>query len=647
MNSRLEWFIAGIKSWITLAPESRPEKIISGILKKILKIDETTFLLRGVKKEFRKREKEYSGYIDNSNYILFIATKHSEKYQTLVLDMFAKLSAHHKNINLLMTGKLHEETKSRIFKDSLFEKRIFIVNSINSSERMKLYRNAYLSTIFPVTREDESMLNDTLSCDTITITSKNREIHHIAEACADYLIYDSFNELYETIVTYLDHQELYYKKREYIIKNFDASLLEKRPNLQVGSNQHSIQAPKKLQFVFISIDIENIKGTIQSIDTYINFVESYLIITSADMLHQFENLSSIYKIQLINENDILDEDISTFKNRDHQTKNWILRASLLKIENLQEQFIMLDDDNRPLKPIGIDHFIQDGKYNAYYYYDLLEWHYYTSDYDFGQQNTRKVLKNDGLELLSYSSHKPQIIDKYIFQEVVDRYDKIGLEEPIDEWSIYFNYAATHYPYLFTKKRFDVLNWPDHPSRWDWLYTPDRYHFENYYAALYMDGLFKDNPNLTADEKIKLKKNELLPYRRTQNLSKALKPYYEKENAVHGTLIFRQDNKYLFCYSLPYYCEAAQGSWLKIPLNYKALSLGDTNSLQLIYVINNNVSHPTNIYTGGDYYFEGIFYFSIDATALQRGLHTLMIDAAIDGERLYGENSPYMMKLKVF
>ncbi len=646
MSEKLEWFTRGAKAWITLAPDSRPKKIIRAISKKLSGLDDTSFLLRGVKTDVAKRKKQYFKYIDNGKYILYIVTNNSEKFQALMLDVFNKLSTDYGDINLLIVGRLNETSKTRVYKDFLFEKRIFLLDNIDDEYQTDLYINAYICTLFPSPEEDASALNDSLSQGCITIASKTKNLYNLAEQCADYLIYDSYNELYETIISYLNHPSLYYEKKKYINENFDASLFESKSEIQIDLQSKKIQKPEKLQFVFISIDIDNIRDTIQLVDKYMDFVDSYLIITSENMYQQFKDIASKYEITVINENSILDEDISTFKKRDHQTKNWILRSSLLKIDFLQDQFIMLDDDNRPLKNIVIDHFIEDGKYNAYYYYDLLEWHHYTSDYDFGQHNTRRLLKNDGLGLLSYSSHKPQIINKNIFQEVVDKYYAIGLEEPIDEWSIYFNYAISKYPYLFTKKKFDVLNWPDHPSSWEWAYIPDRYNFENYYAKLYTDGIFKGDSNLTAEEKGLLKENELLPYIQNQNYSQTLKPYYEKENAVHGVLTFRKDGKQLFCYGLPYYFEAAQGTLLKIPLNYKALSLGNVGTIQLVYYLDDGLYRHSNIYVASGSYFEGITYFTINASALSKGLFSMLIDIEIDKKCIYGHNSPYMVKLMV-
>ncbi len=645
MSQKLEWFIKGVKAWIVLAPDSRPEKYFRKIVKIFSRSDDTAFLLRGVKSHVEKRKKEYSNYWNNK-YILYINTSGSEKYTMLILDVFLKLSKKYKDIHLVIAGKLDESIKTRINQNSMFKKRVTIYDNFNENDRIKLYQNAYLCITFPAYREDYVVLEDSLAYGNITVTSKVVDIYKIAEQYADYIVYDSFNELYETIKFYLDDPKLYFVKKKYIIDNFVPYLSKKESGIQFNPLKKEIQNPDKLQFVFISIDIDNIKETIQLIDEYMDFVESYLIITSEELYQKFKEITSVHDITIINENKLLDEDISIFKKRDHQTKNWILRASLLKINSLHDQFIMLDDDNRPLGHIGIEHFIENGKYNAYFYYDLTEWHNCTSDYDFGQHNTRKILKNDGLELLSYSSHKPQIIDKSIFQEVVDRYYNIGIASPIDEWSIYFNYATLKYPHLFNKKKFDVLNWPDHPSSWNWIYTPDCYNFENYYARLYANGIFKDHKNLTTEKKISMKGKELLPYRQTYDFFQKLQPYYGRENTVHGVLKFSQDEKQLFCYGLPYYYELIHGTSLKISLNYKALSFKRSDNVQLICSLGGNLWSPTSIYIGNDTYFEEVAYFTLDVSNLDEGEYTVLVDLFVNGIDTYGNNSPYMIKLKV-
>ena len=112
------------------------------------------------------------------------------------------------------------------------------------------------------------------------------------------------------------------------------------------------------------------------------------------------------------------------------------------------------------------------------------------------------------------------------------------------------------------------------------------------------------------------------------------------------LEFRQDEKQLFCYGIPYYCEVAQGAWLKIPLNYKALSLGNAGIIQLVYYLDGDLYGHSNIYVTSGSYFEGITHFAISAPPLDKGLYTLLIDILIDDKPVYGDHSPYMIKLKL-
>lgn len=447
-------------------------------------------------------------------------------------------------------------------------------------------------------------------------------------------------------------REVEQRKAQYPVEKIEQQQVESRAKrefnlapIELSSRSTLGKIPQKLQFVFISIDIENIRGTIEAIDSYIDFVDSYIVVTSREKLSLFESIESLYPIVVIDESKILNEDIITFRSRDHQTKNWMLRASLLQLEVLQDIFIMLDDDNRPLRDISIEHFIYDEKYLGYYYYDLDAWHHNTSDYDFGQHNTRELLVSEGFERLSYSSHKPQIIDKSIFQEVVDRYYAIGVEMPIDEWSIYFNYAVAQYPQLFEKRKFDVLNWPDHPSRWEWVYKPDEYNFENYYKELYYEGLFSCKERFTTAEKIALKNKELEPYTKTQIVTKEWRKYFKEREFVHKVLQFQDNNSWLICYDLPYYQEVYQDSWLKIPLKYKVLSL-NTKQVQLVYYLNGDLWHSSSVYVGDSDYFEGLLYLDIDCRTLERGFYSLLVDVMIEKQLIYAKKSPYLMGLKV-
>ena len=611
---------------------------------RVVKLGSDIHLKEEIKEDFK-----YSKIID-SKYILFVGTLEPRKNQALMLDVFEKLEKKYRDLHVVFVGREgwnNSELINKIKNHTLLNKKLYWLNQVTDEELSVLYENAYICTYLSEYEGFGLPIAESLGYGKITITSKNSSMYEVGKNFADYLMYNSFNELHDTITSYLDNNNLYELKKDFIKENYkpytwDLTYQSIKNIISNYTTKQMIQTPDKLQFVFISIDFDNLVGTIAAIDKYIDFVESYIIVTSEKMVEKFKTIGSNNEIIVINENEILDEKIEIFKKRDHQTKNWILRASLLKINLLKDIFIMLDDDNRPLKKIPIEHFVENGKYNAYYFYDLLEWNSFQTDYDHGQHHMKTLLDKDGYELLSYSAHKPQVIDKKLFAEVVAKYYKYGKKVSIDEWSIYFNYCISNYPYLFNKKKYDTLNWPGSPSDWNMLYTPDEYTFENYYANVYTYGLYKDNPNLTNEEKIQLKESQLIPYNNNIKLNIEQQKYRKTLNIVHGKLSFTQKEKHLYCFNFPYYIEAYGGSWIKIPLNYKAINLHNTK-VEIMYYINNSIGAYTTIFIDQSY-DENRIDFAISCTSLKKGLYDLLIDVKIDSKNVYGKESPYLVKL---
>lgn len=605
---------------------------------------------------FTKTEKNFitlkTKQFNKSKYILFVGTLEPRKNQRLMLDVFEKLILEYSDINLIFVGKAgwnNDQLIHRIQNHKLLEKSLFWLNDVNDYDLVSLYRNAYLCVYLSAYEGFGLPIAESLSHGSITITSKNSSMYEVGKNFADYLVYNSFNELYELADLYLSDLEIYKQKKNYI-KNFyvpyswGLTYFSVINVLNNYSQYTPIITPTSLQFVFISIDKKNLQGTIQAIDKLMDFVDSYVIVTREDMFEEMNAIQTSNVKHIINENLILGEYAKDFSKRDHQSKNWLLRASLLNLDILHDQFIMLDDDNRPLRKIDIEHFISDGKYNAYYFYDLLEWNSFHSDYDYGQHNMKALLDKDGFELLSYSSHRPQIINKKILNEVVIYYFDIGLIMPIDEWSIYFNYAVSKYPFLFNKLIFDTLNWPGNPSDWPLKYYPKEYNFENYYSSLYDTGLFKSDHHLEYCEKISLKEKQYAPYFNNTCLYEDNRDLLAQFNMTHGVLKFKLKVGEIILSGLPYYIEATQGSWLKISLNYKSLNLNN-HKLELFYWICGKKGAKNNIEIQ-DAFFESAVDFGISCENLQEGDYDLLIDVLFDDEALYGLDSPYLLKLKV-
>ncbi|WKT00464.1 glycosyltransferase family 4 protein [Gallibacterium salpingitidis] len=579
----------------------------------------------------------------STKYILFVGTLEPRKEQELVLDAFEVLYEKYADINLIFIGKKgwnNDKLIHRLENHILLNKRIFWLKDINDEQLSEFYRNAFLSIYLSKYEGFGLPILESLSYGNITITSNNSSMYEVGKNFADYIKFNSVNEIAELIDLYLSNPNLYSEKKKFIKKYFKPyswdmtydSILNIFNNIdkyKINNKKHQ----NKLQFVFISICMGKLSNTIKTLDTFVNFVKEYIIITSDNYINECKEIISENKIVVIDEKNILQDKYDYFIGADHQTKNWLLRSSLVNLDILDEQFIMLDDDNRPLKDIAIEHFIDDGKYNVYFYFDLLDWANYMTDYDFGQHYVKNVLDQDGYELLSYSSHKPQIIDKRIFREVVEKYLDIGLENPIDEWSIYFNYAISNYPKLFNKIKYDTLNWPGHPSNWQQKYFPSEYNFENYYENNFEGNL---------EEKIKNKKDIENLYINNIFIEKECHKFYKDMNMVYGVLSFKEFNSEVFLFNFPYFIVSNRGSWSKLILNYKTINC-QTKDVKILYYIDNKKGAETQLPIT-EYYEDEIVEFGISSESLQVGIYNLFIHCAIDNK--IDKYNKYLVKLIV-
>ena len=576
-------------------------------------------------------------------FILFVGTLEPRKNQALVLDVFEKLTVQHDDIHLVLVGREGWDNTAlinRIKSHPLLNKKIHWPQNVTDNALFAYYEKAYISVYISAHEGFGLPIAESLKHGCITITSKNTSMYEVGKNFADYLDYNTDNELFDLLDLYLSNDVLYQAKKDYIAQDYFSYswdlTYESVAGVLATVNDHTgIEPQETIQFVVISIDFDSLQGTIAAVDKYIDFVDEYIVVTRKSMLTQFAELDSKNKIVLIDEDDILGGYAEGFSQRDHVSKNWLLRASLLNLYILQNKFIMFDDDNRPLKHIPIEHFISAGKYNAYYFYDLLNWHSFDSDYDFGIHHAKQVLDKDGFELLAYSSHRPQIIDTAIFREVVDKYFEAGLRVPLDEWSVYFNYAISHYPLLFNKLKYDTLNWPGRCSNWRQDYLQDEYNFENYYAT---------NTQGALTEKINAKDIEVQPYLDTAQLADALRRTYKDYNMVHGVLSYPYGNKAVYVLNVPYLIQAKTRSWVKLALNYKAL-LCQGCDVSLVYYINKQEGSATALYIPNEFADE-LAWFAISCEYLKPGSYELLLDVCIDGKAVYGMESPYMIKLMV-
>ena len=250
-----------------------------------------------------------------------------------------------------------------------------------------------------------------------------------------------------------------------------------------------------MQIVYISNRREISKETLVYVENLMPFVTEAVFVCPGNQVKDFQFNSRI-PVTVIDERIVLGRELKRFRDsKDHQFKNCLLRLSLAHVADIHDEFIMSDDDNRPLVEIPFSFYKSSNKYFAYYYYDLKKWPGRETDYDVGQHKTLEILENKGYPTLSYSSHMPQIINKSLLGEVERTFQDSLKGAPLDEWSAYFNYGQTVYPERFhPPKPFKTLCWPAFPSDWAYHVRPDAFHFENFYPMLYKNNMiFSDLP----------------------------------------------------------------------------------------------------------------------------------------------------------
>ncbi len=241
-----------------------------------------------------------------------------------------------------------------------------------------------------------------------------------------------------------------------------------------------------MQLIYISTRPSILNETLCHVQHFMPFIDEVIVLAPEEKLALVD--STIFPTTKFSDELLLIEKFKHFQKLDHQSKNYLLRSLLVHRSEVNDEFIMSDDDARPLRDISLDTFKSEEGYQSYFYYDLAAWKFGFGDFDRGQQTTYKILSFLGLPHLSYASHMPQIINKSILQEAGNFFSAYSANYPLCEWSAYFNYAQSRHNNLFLPpKPFRTLCWPDCPTCWPHYVKPEQPLFENFSPMLYERG----------------------------------------------------------------------------------------------------------------------------------------------------------------
>ncbi len=500
--------------------------------------------------------------LKNKKFTVCVGTIEPRKNHKFLIKAFEN-NLFKEDICLVFAGRFGwnvDDVKEMIENSPYNNKQLFHFEGLNDASIAYLYENAIAMTYATYDEGFGLPIIESYQHRTPVIATDCQVLREVGGDYADYFELNNENEFVELVNKYVNDKEYVNRKRKSLdsYKFFsweDASnkiikLLDDIPN-------KSFEIKDSVKQIFIlTARSEAIINSLTYIEKYMPFIKEAVLCCPDNIKDELvKNYSGRLDIKVVTDSEALSGNELP---EDHQLRNTFLRACIFKKENLlDDAFIMSDDDYRPLKEIAMDFFICNGKYNAYYFYNLSDWrgtYGNLSSYDKGMLNTYEYLKSHNYPTRQYSAHMPQIIDKRIYLELLEKHSDIN-SIAIDEWSIYFNYLQKEYPNIINNKKYASICWPGATTDWEMKYFPDEYLFENYYENLYENGQIFEGLSRTYNDKT------------------------DKENEIKISLVDSQLSKEKICQTCKLvYEQKYQKKYGEVP-SYTAI-IGDNNSIIL-------------------------------------------------------------------
>ncbi len=258
-----------------------------------------------------------------------------------------------------------------------------------------------------------------------------------------------------------------------------------------------------MQISYLSARPDVFFETLEHVRGLMPWIDDVVVVVPERLKSVFEQRDPDNALTVLTDEELL-PDIA-LDSLDHARRNFALRAAMVRHDAIATEFIMADDDYRPLDTIPVSIFRDDsGRHRRYSFYQLRTWRGADTPFDDSQLHSLLVLQQLGLDNpLAFASHMPQMIRRDLYREVVDRVAKAAEKYPLCEWSIYANFGAHISPENFGEPEpFRTLAWPQYPSEWPRQVVPTQYVFENFHPELYEpNGLFASLPTSATSAEI--------------------------------------------------------------------------------------------------------------------------------------------------
>ena len=429
----------------------------------------------------------------SKKYGLIVGTIEPRKNHAVLLRAFEK-ALFARDMSLVFAGRFGwnvEELKAQIEKHPQLGKRFFCFTGANDATIDYLYKNAYL-TFFPTFNEGFGLpLIESIQRGTPVVSSNCGVLQEIGTDYCKYFDPNNEDELIAIVERYLDHSADYARDKlhlkDYAPFTWDMSAERMADALLTLECKSDAAIPAIEQMVILSARDDILLETIPYIEHFMPFIQELVVCCPDAMAGQLEEkYNGRLQLKYLTDSMVL---AGNQLPEDHSCRNFYLRCLAMKNGMIDEVFIMSDDDYRPLHTIAPDLFVKNGKYQAYYCYNLRDWTGTAgmpTSFDRCMFRTAEFLREHQYPRKLYASHQPQVIDKRIFLEMLAVHPGI-MDKGYDEWSTYFNFGQFRCPDRYESVPYLSMSWPGAPTDWEMQVIPQKFVFENYYPEQYKDG----------------------------------------------------------------------------------------------------------------------------------------------------------------
>lgn len=467
--------------------------------------------------ETQKTHSTLPEFLVNKKFILMVGTIEPRKNYLTILNNINLLKE--LGLSVVIVGKRGWESES--FFKRLEEEgslgSVFWLQNVDDQILLSLYEKCFL---YLTTSHYEGYglpVIEALQHGCCVISSNGGALPEAGKGVS--LVYESENELRKLLNRCVTDPNYYTettsKSKNINITSWKESATQLKNIIAEFFDQEEIKSPAFSQLVVISTRPDSFKKLVASFVKF-HMIESCIVLTKESCLTDFLNLQLDFSIpiKIFTDEEILPEPL--IKINDHTERNFFLRKNLLKQAEVNDLFIMADDDYIIQKAPPKDYFLANGKIKpGYCYQSLSKWlasPFGVTSFDRGRWSESELLKVFGGSEFVFDSHRPQLIKKKDFIEIVSEFENI---KGIAEWSVYFNIALNRYPMRYEAIRSTVLHWPQSFSSWAPDFFEDNVLFENFYY---------DQPNLEISfaDRVLIFKNEYLLYHNQNELNSKAK-----------------------------------------------------------------------------------------------------------------------------